>query len=35
VSKLIHLDEHVFMLRIPYNEGAFPVPFGLDELEAT
>src|SRR5215831_13638857 len=29
------MDEHVFMLRIPYNEVAFPVPLGLDELAAT
>ena len=33
--KLTHLDKHVFMLRVPNNEGALPILFTLHELKAT
>ena len=34
-KKLTHLDKHVFMLRVPNNEGALPILFTLHELKAT
>ena len=34
-NKLTHLDEHVFMLRVPNNEGALSVLFTFHEFKAT
>jgi hypothetical protein len=34
-NQLTHLDEHVFMLRVPNNEGALPILFTFHKLKAT